>query len=155
MTKPPAEPFPIPDSKGPLDKQAVLSLLTAADRIRRHYTEILQAHGLTLQQYNALRILRGAGPRGLPILEIGERMIEQTPGVSRLVGRLVRQGLVSRRRCDEDARRVLCTLTPRAKDILAELDEPIARGDAECVGALTAREQQTLLELASRVLPAT
>ena len=54
------------ESQANLNKQTVLGLLKAADRIRRHFNEILRARGLTVQQYNALRILRGAGPEGLP-----------------------------------------------------------------------------------------
>lgn len=48
---------------------------------------------------------------------------------------------------------MLCTLTPRASDLLAQLDEPITQGDAECLAALTLEERDTLLELTSRILP--
>lgn len=138
-----------------LNNKTVLSLLKATDRMQRHFTEILRSRGLTIQQYNALRILRGAGPQGLATLEIGERLIEKTPGVSRLVQRLVKRGLVTRTRCEEDGRRMLCTLTPRASDLLAELDEPIAQGDAECVAGLSPEERSALLDLTSRILPDT
>jgi DNA-binding MarR family transcriptional regulator len=137
------------------NNQTVLSLLKATDRVQRHFTEILRSRGLTVQQYNALRILRGAGPKGLPTLEIGERLIEKTPGISRLVQRLVKQGLVRQARCGEDGRRMLCTLTPQALDLLAQLDDPITRGDAECLVGLTAEERQLLLDLTSRILPET
>ncbi|MGB5400672.1 MAG: MarR family transcriptional regulator, partial [Thermoanaerobaculia bacterium] len=73
-------------------KETILSVLKAADRIRRHFTEILKPFGLTLQQFNVLRILRGAGPQGLPTLEVGERMIEKTPGATRLLDRLEEKG---------------------------------------------------------------
>lgn len=134
-----------------VDKEAVLSLLKAADRTRRHFIRILGPWGLTLQQYNVLRILRGAGPEGLPTLEIGERMIEETPGVSRLLDRLEAQGWVSRERCPEDRRRVLCKLTEKASRILAELDAPIARGDEDCLARLSETEKRVLKDLTSRV----
>lgn len=137
-----------------LNNMTVLSLLRATDRMQRHFSEILRSRGLTIQQYNALRILRGAGPQGLPILEIGERLIEKTPGVSRLVQRLAKRGLVTRARCGEDGRRTLCTLTARASDLLAQLDGPITQGDAECFARLTLEERGVLLDLTSRVLPA-
>lgn len=141
------------ESTKQLNNKTVLSLLKATDRMQRHFSEILRSRGLTIQQYNALRILRGAGPKGLPTLEIGDRLIEKTPGVSRLVERLVRRELVTRARCQEDGRRMLCTLTPRASELLAELDEPITRGDAECLAGLTSEERDTLLELTSKILP--
>lgn len=136
-----------------LDKEAVLSLLKAADRARRHFTRILEPWGLTLQQYNVLRILRGVGPEGLPTLEIGERMIEKTPGVSRLVDRLESQGWVSRERCQEDRRRVLCSLTDKASRTLAELDGPIAQGDEDCLARLSERDKRLLMDLTSRIQP--
>lgn len=141
------------ESTKQLNNKTVLSLLKATDRMQRHFSEILRSRGLTIQQYNALRILRGAGPRGLPTLEIGDRLIEKAPGVSRLVERLVRRELVTRARCQEDGRRMLCTLTPRASELLAELDEPITRCDAECLAGLTSEERDTLLELTSKILP--
>ena len=79
-----------------VEQEAALGLLRTADTIRRHYSEALSDHGITLQQYNVLRILRGAGEAGLPTLEIGERMLDRTPGVTRLVDRLVKKGLVER-----------------------------------------------------------
>jgi DNA-binding MarR family transcriptional regulator len=147
--------MPMPETKTlqQLDKEAVLSLLEAADRTRRHFTGILEPWGLTLQQYNVLRILRGAGPGGLPTLEIGERMIEKTPGVSRLVDRLEAHGWVKRERCREDRRRVLCSLTDKASKTLAELDGPIAQADENCLAGLNERDTRRLRDLTSRIQP--
>ncbi len=138
-------------SERSLEKRAVVGLLAAADRTRRHFSEVLRPWGLTLQQYNVLRILRGAQPEPLPTLEIGERMIEKTPGVSRLLDRLDSAGLVHRERCAEDRRQVLCSLTPDAEAILEDLDGPIAQADRACLEGLTAREKAELRKIASRV----
>ena len=72
--------------------EAVVTLLRTADRLRTFLEATLQPHGVTLQQYNVLRILRGAGDEGLPTLEVADRMIEQTPGVTRLLDRLEAKG---------------------------------------------------------------
>src|SRR2546422_610497 len=69
-------------------KDAVIAIFRAADRLRRHFTPLLESHGITLQQYNVLRILRGAGKEGLCTLELAGRMIEQAPGSTRLIDRL-------------------------------------------------------------------
>lgn len=140
-------------SPAELDKEAVLSLLSAADRTRRHFSELLHPWDLTLQQYNVLRILRGAGPEALPTLAIAKRMIEKTPGVSRLLDRLEARGLVSRERCREDRRRVLCRLTPDAAQILGELDQPVARADADCFARLSDPEKNHLIDLTRRIQP--
>ena len=130
-----------------------MSILEAADRTRRLFQPILEARGLTQQQYNVLRILRGAGENGLPTLEVGERMIEKTPGVTRLLDRLEEKGWVRRDRSREDRRLVLCRVTESGRAILAELDEPIAEGDRACVRRLTRAQQRQLVALASRVAP--
>ena len=69
-----------------------------------------------------LRILRGAGPEGLPTLEIAARMIEHSPGVTRLLDRLEARKLVRRVRCPEDRRQVLCHATEAARRLLAGLE---------------------------------
>ena len=70
-------------------QEAYLGLVRAGDDLKRRTSAILEAAGVTLQQYNVLRILRGAGDDGLPTLTIAERMIERTPGVTRLTPRFV------------------------------------------------------------------
>src|SRR6266542_2118498 len=61
-------------------EELVAALLRTADLLRRLLAERVEAQGITVQQYNVLRILRGAGREGIPTLDIGERMIERAPG---------------------------------------------------------------------------
>ena len=143
--------------QGPVEKfrsreqEATLGLLRTADAIKRHFSQVIERHGITLQQYNVLRILRGAGADGLPTLTIGERMIEQTPGVTRLVDRLEKKELVSRSPCDKDRRRVYCRITPEGLSLLAELDEPINRADSHSVSVLASSDIDSLIALLDRV----
>ena len=129
----------------------MVSTLRAADRIRRHFHEIFALRGLSLQQFNVLRILRGAGEDGLPTLEVAERMIEKTPGVTRLLDRLEEKGWVSRERCSRDRRRVYCRITPSGLDLLRELDEPVEQADKACAAGLDRQEQKKLQSLLERV----
>jgi len=145
-----------PDEKPPenfrsREQQATLGLLRTADAVKRSLAQVIEPHGITPQQYNVLRILRGAGPDGLPTLTIGERMIEQTPGVTRLVDRLERKGLVARKPCSTDRRRVFCRITPKGLDLLKELDDPINRWDAQAVSVLPPSELDSLINLLDRV----
>ncbi|HEU4746858.1 MAG TPA: MarR family transcriptional regulator [Gemmatimonadaceae bacterium] len=133
------------------EQQAAVGLLRTADAVRRHFTHVIEPHGITLQQYNVLRILRGAGPEGLPTLTVGERMIEHTPGVTRLVDRLEKKNLVVRVPCPRDRRRVFCQITPEGMTLLAELDEQINRADAEAVAALGPSDLDSLIEILDRV----
>jgi DNA-binding MarR family transcriptional regulator len=133
------------------EQQATLGLLRTADAMKRSLAQVIEPHGITPQQYNVLRILRGAGPDGLPTLSIGERMIEQTPGVTRLVDRLERKGLVARTPCPKDRRRVFCRITEKGLDLLKELDDPVNRWDAQAVAVLPPSELDSLITLLDRV----
>src|SRR3954467_12585389 len=74
--------------------EAVVALMRTADLVRRQMTALIEPHGITMQQFNVLRVLRGAGDEGLPTLEVAERLIEQAPGVTRLLDRLEAKALI-------------------------------------------------------------
>lgn|SRR5574341_869506 len=134
-------------ARSTLEKTAVMRLLSVADRLRRHFTTLLDPYDLTLQQFNVLRILRGAEPDGLPTLAVAERMIEQAPGVTRLIDRLITKGLASRCPGETDRRLVVCRITPKGLRLLKRLDGPIARADAAAVAALRPRDRARLVSL--------
>jgi DNA-binding MarR family transcriptional regulator len=126
--------------------EGALALLVTADLLRRRIAAAVEPHGITPQQYNVLRILRGAGKDGLPTLEIAERMIERTPGITRLVDRLEAQRLVTRKRVAQDRRQVFCTITPGGLQLLARLDGPIQAAD-EALGVLADHDVDKLIAI--------
>jgi MarR family transcriptional regulator, organic hydroperoxide resistance regulator len=132
-------------------QEALLGILRTADVVRRFLARVLEPYDVTPQQYNVLRILRGAGAEGLPTLTIGERMLEDSPGVTRLIDRLVVKGLVSRERSRQDRRQVLCRILPQGLDLLARIDEPVDKQDDEALGMLTPDEQKELIRLLDRI----
>ena len=134
-------------NKLPRHKAVVISVLRTADRMRRRGEALLAPHDVTLQQFNVLRILRGARPDGLCTLAIAQRMIEQTPGITRLIDRLEKKGLVRRVRSEEDRRQVWCRITPAGERLLARLDDPVEAFDRAAVRALTPAEQEQLTAL--------
>ena len=128
-------------------QEALLGLLRTADVVRARIAEIVEPHGVTPQQYNVRRILRGAEPEGLPTLEIVERMLERAPGITRLLDRLEIKGLARRQRSRTDRRQVFCTITPAGLTLLATLDRPVQALDAAIAGKLNAAEQRQLIRL--------
>ena len=132
-------------------QEAVLGILRTADVVRRFLARVLEPYDVTPQQYNVLRILRGAGDEGLPTLTIGERMLEDSPGVTRLVDRLVAKGLVTRARSKEDRRQVLCRIAPPGLDLLAQMDGVVDAQDDAALGTLTPDEQKELIRLLDRI----
>ena len=87
---------------------------------RRPLVKVVEAVGLSLAQYNVLRILRGAGAAGLPTLAIRERMVEDAAGITRLIDKLEAAGHVTRERATPDRRLVLCRITKDGLDLLSE-----------------------------------
>lgn len=117
-------------------QRVIVALLGAADATRRYLGGIVEAHGLTLQQYNVLRILRGTAPDPLPTMEIADRMLEKTPGITRFLDQLERRGLVRRERCSDDRRLVHAWITDAGLELLAEMDDEIDRGDRAVIEGL-------------------
>ena len=131
-------------------QEATVALLRTADVVNRLVDVVIERHGITGQQYNVLRILRGAGEKGLPTLEIAERMIEQTPGITRLIDRLETKKLVSRERCATDRRQVFCRISAAGLALLARLDEPVHAISDEALRNLSKKDVAQLIELLDR-----
>jgi DNA-binding MarR family transcriptional regulator len=127
--------------------EAVVGLMRTADLIRRHATAVVEPHGITLQQFNVLRILRGAGDTGLPTLEVAERMIEQTPGVTRLLDRLEAKELVRRQRCPIDRRQHLCWITAKGLEVLEKIDTLAARSPEESMKGLRQKDRVAFIRM--------
>src|SRR5574338_316366 len=79
--------------------------------VHRAVARVVEPAGLSLAQYNALRIVRGAGPGGIPTLSIRDRMIEEGTTITRLLDKLEDGGLIRRERNFPDRRQVLCFIT--------------------------------------------
>ena len=133
-------------------QEALVTLMLTTEAVRGRFEALFHGHGeLTHQQYNVLRILRGAQPDGLPTLAIAERMLERTPGITRLIDRLEAKALVKRQRDRADRRVVQCRITPAGVALLGALDGPVDRLDEQILGCLDEREVATFLALLNRV----
>src|ERR1051326_7722192 len=98
---------------------------STADELQQQLIELLKPYGLSPTQFNALRILRGAGEAGLPCSEIGERMINHDPDITRLLDRLEQRDLVARQRDAKDRRVHVARITKTGLDLLKSLDKPV------------------------------
>ncbi|MEO7793648.1 MAG: MarR family transcriptional regulator [Thermoanaerobaculia bacterium] len=130
-----------------VSQEAGIALLRTSDQLQRRLAATVEPHGLTAQQYNVLRILRGAHPEAVPTLEIATRMIEQAPGITRLLDRLEGKQLIERVRCLKDRRRVLCTISAAGLDLLRKLDEPMLETLRACFESLPEEKTRQLIQL--------
>ena len=132
-------------------QEAILALFRTSDLMERRLAQLVERRGISLQQYNVLRILRGAGQQGTPTLDIADRMIQKAPGITRLLDKLAAKRLVRRERCSEDRRQVLCWITDTGLRLLADLEQPMAKSGTRALDPLTAAEQRHLIAMLERL----
>jgi len=127
--------------------EVAVSILRTAAIIERHFAQVVASTGVTIQQYNVLRILRGAGSEGLPTLVIRDRMIHAAPGITRLLDKLESAGLARRERTSPDRRQVFCYISEAGLAVLDRLEAAMKEADNIAVGNLSDEEQRQLLRL--------
>jgi DNA-binding MarR family transcriptional regulator len=130
-----------------LEEAAFVALLRTADQLQWRAAEMFKRHGLSPTQYNALRILRGAGPEGLACSEVGERMINRDPDITRLLDRLERRGLIQRSREQKDRRVIKVRITPAGLDLLKSLNREVAEFHRQLLGHLGEERLESLVRL--------
>lgn len=133
-------PFDVPE------QEAYLNLLRTNDQFQNRFGKLFREYGLTSSQYNVLRILRGEG-NPLPCLEIASRMVQVVPAMTGLLDRLEAQNLIKRERCSEDRRVIYVELTAKGKDLVNQLDQPLADLHHALLGHLSTSELKELTRL--------
>lgn len=132
-----------------LEQEAFLNLGRTWAILDHGMAEALRPHGITPTQYNALRILRGAGAAGLCRNEVMERMIARVPDATRLLDRLQAAGLITRGRSEADRRVVTHRITEAGLQLLSALDDVVMtchRGQFAALGEARLRALIELLE---------
>jgi len=130
-----------------LEQEALLSIERTAAVLGHSMAEALKGYSITPTQYNALRILRGAGEGGLCRNEVRERLVARVPDVTRLLDRLEEMGLVARERDTSDRRLVTTRITRDGLKLLARLDEPVAEAHQRQLGHMDERSLRALIDL--------
>ncbi|GAC1437357.1 MAG: MarR family transcriptional regulator [Terriglobales bacterium] len=138
---------------GSPEEDAFIAVMRAAEALQWSVTELLKKYGLSPTQYNALRILRGAGSDGLACSEIADRMINRDPDITRLLNRLQRMGLIQRGHDKSDKRVILASITRDGLELLRKVDQPLDRLHRKRLEHLGPRRLKSLigmLKLASK-----
>ena len=133
-----------------LEQEAMLAIMRTSDLLENRLGRLLRDYGLTLSQYNVLRILRGEG-KPLPCLEVAERMIQVVPAITRVVDQLLNQGLISKMQSAEDRRVFLVALKPAARRLLDKLDAPVLELHASLFASVNKTQQKTLIRILQAV----
>jgi DNA-binding MarR family transcriptional regulator len=126
-----------------------INLLFTANWLNEQIGKILSEEGVTHQQYNILRILRGSATP-LSTLKIRERMLDKMSDTSRIVDRLISKELVVKNTCEKDKRLVDITLSPKGLDLVDQLDQFNDRIDALLKG-INASEAATVNQILDKI----
>ncbi|WP_143962651.1 MarR family winged helix-turn-helix transcriptional regulator [Litoribacter populi] len=110
--------------KDPYNK-ALVNLLYTNSYIVSHQGKLFKPYGLSPEQYNVLRILRGMHPEPVTVSTIQDRMLNKMSNASRLVEKLKQKDLVRRSECSTDRRQVDITITEDGLKMLEELEEQV------------------------------
>ncbi|MBA2500757.1 MAG: MarR family transcriptional regulator [Chitinophagaceae bacterium] len=131
-------------------QRALINLLFTYGWSIERIKQMVSCEGITHQQYNILRILRGSFPKPLSTLQIRERMIDKMSDTSRIVDRLIVKGLVKKGLCKKDRRLVDVTITEKGKRLLEKLDDLQPEMD-NIFGNLTDKEAALLNDLLNKI----
>jgi DNA-binding MarR family transcriptional regulator len=132
-------------------QEATLNLLVAADYLRSQVEAICAPAGISVGQYNVLRILRGAHPEGHSRAEILRRMLERAPDVTRLVDRLERDGLAERDRDQSDRRLSITRITNKGLNVLKALEPAVQESQREMARRVSRRDCLELSRICERI----
>ncbi len=131
-------------------QELYLNLWRTYDRLRELEDDLFAQFEINSQQYNVLRLLRAAQPRGMATLAIGDRLVSRAPDITRLLDRLESRGWVERVRPPEDRRQVLACITAAGIDLLHRIAEPLQACHQQQLGHLTEDEVNQLTSLLHR-----
>ena len=126
-----------------------INLLFTANWLNEQIGKMLSEEGVTQQQYNILRILRGSATP-LSTLKIRERMLDKMSDTSRIVDRLIAKELVVKNTCEKDKRLVDITLSPKGLDLVDQLDQYNERIDALLKG-INESEAQMMNQILDKI----
>lgn len=130
--------------------KAYINLVYTSGWLEQAQAALFKPFGLTLPQYNILRILRGQHPKPATISLLIERMLDKTSNASRIVDKLEAKGLVTRKQCPDDRRTVDVLITNKALALLKEMDG-LEGGIKTGISSLSEQEAQDLNRLLDKI----
>lgn len=135
----------------PPAQKTVINLIYTANLVSDQSADTLKPYGLSLPQFNVLRILRGQKGKPANLSTIQERMVNKMSNTTRLVDKLIDKGLASRIVCPENRRKVEISITDRGLELLSQVDKPMEDVNKLAVENLSTEEVITLNELLEKV----
>jgi DNA-binding MarR family transcriptional regulator len=134
-----------------IEQEALLNLFIASNYLHSKLEIVCSDFDITLAQFNVLRILKGAHPNGYPRHEIIRRMVEPSPDVTRLIDRLIKEGLVERFYSDKDRRLSLAKITKKGIALLTKINPEVNKFISEYSSSLNKTEKEMLSNICEKL----
>lgn len=134
-----------------IKRNVVVTLMRSGNVITEHINSALQTEGLSIQQYNVLRILRGRKGAPACLESITNDMIHRMSNTSRLVDKLIGKGFVKRKTCKENRRKVDIYITPKGLEVIESLEPTLLAKEDELTSSLGEEELEQLLHLVTKL----
>ncbi len=133
------------------EQEAILNILISSNHVKSKIEAVCTKYGISISQFNVLRILNGKYPEGYPRCEIISRMIDPAPDVTRLIDRLIKQGLVERYASTEDRRLSIARINKKGIAVLNKIKPKIDELNSLISGTLNITERKQLSILLEKV----
>ena len=121
-------------------QKMLLNLIFTSNWLKHMDNARLKPYGVSAQQYNILRILRGAKGKKMCMYEVLARMLDRAPNATRLTDKLIAKGLVLRERSDEDRRVVHLLISGKGIELLDQIDKSSKDGFEAVARKLSVQE---------------
>ncbi len=131
----------------PLKSRTLIHLMLVNNKVNETISTALKPYGVSLQQFNVLRILRGQGSTPANLTTLNERMVSKMSNTTRLVDKLLIKGFVYRSVCEENRRKIEITITEKGLKVLSDMDIVMQKTESDLVEELTEQDLQTLNSL--------
>lgn len=128
----------------PLESRTIIHLMLVNNKIMEMVTAALKPYGVSLQQFNVLRILRGQEGKPSNLSTLNERMVTKMSNTTRLVDKLLAKGFVDRTTCESNRRKIEITITKKGSEMLSQMDAIINKTESNLVSQFSNKELNDL-----------
>lgn len=134
-----------------INRSLVVSTLKSGIHFHEELSTLVKTFGISLPQFNVLRILRGQKDKTTNLFIINERMIHRTSNTTRLIDKLINKDYVDRVVCEKNRRKIEVNITTEGLLLLGKIDPLINQKEAELMDSLTINEKEILKQILTKL----
>ena len=132
-------------------KELIIQLIKTGATISDKLNKKIKTEGVSLPQFNVLRILRGHKDGNVNLFMVQQRMVNRMSNTTRLIDKLIEKNLVKREICTDNRRKIELSITQRGLDLLVKLDPLISNEEEKLMRSLTVNEKKQLFGLLDKI----